>query len=371
MKQSLVQQSASAVRKVAAALVGLAAVASVSDAQSATPTITWGGYVDGYYAYDFGRPATFDRAFTTQPARANEFNVNLAFFEANLSGDGIRGRLALQAGTAVQSNYAGEPTNGAISGPTLARHIQEAFVGVQLAPSLWVDAGIFYSNVGVESWVSSDNLALTRSLTADFSPYYSTGLRTTWQASERLMVRVDLVNGWQNISETNTDKAIGTRLDLKLNDALTASHYAFVGNEVGRTRLFTGLGLTGTLGEGTSLAANVDVGQQDGAAGADADSWVGGSLQLRRSLSARTSVTARGEWYNDPSQVIIVTGGGQPGFRAAGGSLGLDVTPRAGVMWRTEARVLSAADAVFPDRDAAGGLGRQNVVLTTSLALRF
>jgi hypothetical protein len=94
-------------------------------------------------------------------------------------------------------------------------------------------------------------------------------------------------------------------------------------------------------------------------------------LVLRRRLTATTSITARGEWYNDPGQVIIATGAGQPGFRAAGGSLGFDVTPRPGLMWRTEARVLSAPDALFPDRGANGSLGRQNVVLTTSLALRF
>lgn len=345
------------------------ALGTSARAQSGAPTVTWGGYVDAYYAYDFGQPATLDRAFTTQPARANEFNVNLAFVEANLSGDRIRGRLALQAGTAVQSNYAAEPTLGANSGPTLARHLQEAYVGVQLHDRLWVDAGVFYSNVGVESWVSSDNLTLTRSLTADYSPYYSSGVRAIWQASSRVAVRVDIINGWQNISETNSDKAIGTRVDLTLRDGLTASHYAFVGNEVGRPRLYTGLGISGALSERTAIAANMDVGLQDAAAGDAADAWVGGSLMLRRRVTDRTSISARGEWYNDPSQVIIATGG--PGFRAAGGSLGLDVTPRAGVMWRTEARMLSSPDALFPDRDSAGGFGTQNVVLTTSLALRF
>lgn len=345
------------------------ALATSVRAQSSAPSITWGGYVDAYYAYDLGRPVTLDRAFTTQPARANEFNVNLAFVEAKLSGDRIRGRLALQAGTSVQSNYAAEPTVGAISGPALARHLQEAYVGVQLHDRLWVDAGVFYSNVGVEGWVSSDNLTLTRSLTADFSPYYSSGVRANWQASPRVAVRVDVINGWQNISETNTDKAIGTRVDLTLRDGLTASHYAFVGNEIGRLRLYTGLGLSGALTERTAIAANVDVGQQDAAAGDDADAWLGGSLMLRRRLTERSSISARGEWYNDPSQVIIVTGG--PGFRAAGGSLGLDVTPRTGVLWRTEARLLSATEALFPDREAADGVGKQNVVLTTSLALRF
>ena len=112
-----------------------------------------------YYAWDFGRPAAVDRSFaggtlfTTQPARHNEFNVNLAFVEAKLDGPRIRGRLALQAGTSVQSNYSGEPTRGQVSGPSLARHLQEAFAGAKLGDNVWVDGGIFYSHMGMEGWV--------------------------------------------------------------------------------------------------------------------------------------------------------------------------------------------------------------------------
>ena len=62
-------------------------------------TVSFGGFVDGYYAYDFGRPKNIDRVFTTQAVRHNEFNVNLAYVEAKLSGARVRGRLALQAGT--------------------------------------------------------------------------------------------------------------------------------------------------------------------------------------------------------------------------------------------------------------------------------
>ena len=63
-------------------------------AQGAQPDtsikVTFGGFVDAYYAWDFGRPPSFDRSFaggtvfTTQPARHNEFNVNLAFVEAKI-----------------------------------------------------------------------------------------------------------------------------------------------------------------------------------------------------------------------------------------------------------------------------------------------
>jgi hypothetical protein len=82
-----------------------ATTTSIAPAASDTsPKITFGGFVDGYYAFDFNRPVNFDRAYTTQPARHNEFNVNLAFVEAKIDGPGYRGRLALQTGTSVQSN---------------------------------------------------------------------------------------------------------------------------------------------------------------------------------------------------------------------------------------------------------------------------
>ena len=113
-----------------AALALLASPAAALAQGAPTDTslhVTFGGFVDTYYAYDFGTPPTLDRSFaggatfTTQPARHNEFNVNLAYVEALVSAPRIRGRLALQAGTSVQSNYGAEPAVGVISGPSLSR----------------------------------------------------------------------------------------------------------------------------------------------------------------------------------------------------------------------------------------------------------
>ncbi len=352
--------------------LALSAPLAAQQPRDSTITVRVGAFVDAYYAYDLGRPPDFDRAFTTQPARANEFNVNLAHVEARFSGDRVRGRLALQAGTSVQSNYAAEPATGAVSGPSLARHLQEAYAGYQVTPALWVDAGIFFSNAGAEGWISADNLTYTRSLVADYSPYYSAGVRATWRAAPRVSVRLDVVNGWQNISETNGDKAVGTRLDILLREGVTLSHYTYAGTETGgRLRLFSGAALVAALTERTQVLAQADVGRQDGAAGADADAWTGGVLAVRWQANGRTALVGRVEWYNDPAEVIITTGAGVPSFRARGGSLGVDVAPRPGLAWRTEARYLSAGDAIFPDRDAAGGRSRANVVLVSALTLRY
>ena len=195
------------------------------------PRVAYGGFIDGYYAWDAGRPRALDRAFTTQPARHNEFNINLAFVEAVLTGERMRGRLALQAGTSVQSNSFAEPQVGAVSGGVLSRTIQEATVGLRLHPRLWWDGGIYFSYVGLEGWISRDNPTYTRSLIADYTPYYLSGAKLTWQAGPTVTAQLHLMNGWQNVSETNADKAVGARVDWTPRPTVLLGWAAFTGNE--------------------------------------------------------------------------------------------------------------------------------------------
>ncbi len=65
--------------------------------------MSFGGFIDAQYAYDFNAPSTGDRVFTTQPARHNEFYINLGFAEIKYDTQKIRSRFALQAGTSVTS----------------------------------------------------------------------------------------------------------------------------------------------------------------------------------------------------------------------------------------------------------------------------
>ncbi|MGE0442663.1 MAG: porin [Gemmatimonadales bacterium] len=345
-------------------------------AQEATgPKVTFGGFLDAYFAYDFGRPATFDRAFTTQPARHNEFNVNLAHLEAKLEGNGIRARLALQAGTSVQSNYAAEPTVGAVSGPSLSRHLQEAVAGVRLGRTVWLDGGVYLSHIGSESWASRDNPTYTRSLIADYSPYYQAGAKVTWTPSGTVTAQLNVVNGWQIISENNTAKSVGFRVDYAAAPSVTLSAYNLIGNEIpsgagGRTRWFQGASARVAPSVRSLVIATFDVGVQEGADGERSSTWYGGALIGRLQATPRVAVSARVERYADPDQVIIVTGGAD-GFRVWGGSVGLDVVTAERALWRTEFRGLRSSARIFPDRDGLGGLGRGNALLVTSLGVTF
>lgn len=352
--------------------VALLAVApALSAAQDTSRTVTVGAFVDAYYAWDVLRPTNLDRAFTTQPARHNEFNVNLAFVDVTLAGPRTRGRLALQAGTAVQSNYAAEPRLGSISGPELARHIQEATAGVRLSPRLWIDGGTYLSHIGQESWISRDNPTYTRSLIADYSPYYETGIKATWTASAKLTAQLHVLNGWQNISETNADKALGVRLDYAASPRLALGYANFIGNEMpdtvpSRLRVFNEGFAAWSRG---SLAAwlTLDHGVQARPTGGHS-TWYGAALISRVKLNPTTAVAARLERYVDPDGVIVATGTPN-GFRVSGASLGLDVAPFAGVVWRVEARGFHSRDAIYPKH--AGGLSDRDGVLVSSLALTF
>jgi hypothetical protein len=336
------------------------------------PRITFGAFVDGYYAYDFGRPASHDRAFTTQAARHDEFNVNLAHVEARYASPTVRGRVALQAGTSVQFNYAGEPDELAGTQPNYLPLIQEATLGVSLAPTLWIDGGIMLSHIGSEGWISIDNPTYTRSLAAEFSPYYETGVRATWQALPNLSAQLNVVNGWQLISENNEDKAVGVRIDWTPIAPLTLSYSNFVGREpaaatgVQDVRVFHDFIARWAPDERALLIGTIDLGTQD-----ESD-WLAASLVGRWWLTPAIGINGRIERFDDDDGVVSATGvADAPGLVTNGASIGIDVL-RGPAVWRTELKTFfGAEEATFPDRDGDGGVAKSSTAVVTSLSVRI
>jgi Putative beta-barrel porin-2, OmpL-like. bbp2 len=359
-----------------AASLATPVVLAAQSAPDTTTHVTFGGFVDAYYAYDAGRPTSLDRSFasgalfTTQPARHDEFNVNLAFVEAKLDAPRVHGRLAVQYGTSVQSNYAAEPRRGAIGGPGVQQFLQEAYAGYRVARTLWVDGGIFFSNIGEEGWISRDNPTYTRSLVADYSPYYSSGVRALWQATPTLALRLDVVNGWQNISETNQDKGVGVRADWTVAPGAALTYYDYVGNEIGgRLRTLNGVGANVAFAGRWKFVGEADLGTQQRADDAGTSHWYGVTAILRAELTPKVGTSLRVERYDDRDQVILATGDAARPFRGNGASVGVDVQPEPGLVWRTELRGFANRTAVFPNR--ARDTSRTNGLAVTSLALTF
>ncbi len=356
-------------------MISLVVAATVLAAQDTMPkpAVAFGAFIDTYFAWDFGQPDAFDRPYTTQPARHDEFNVNLAFVEARLSGEKVRGRVALQAGTSVQANYAGEPNVGNVSGDDLARIVQEAWVGVRVSPKVWVDGGIYLSPIGWEGFISWDNPTYTRSLLADYTPYFVTGAKVTWAASSKVTAQFHVVNGWQIVSENNPDKSVIARLDWQATPKLALAYAFYAGNEQldtlpARTRYYNQLLAKVSAGHGWDFWGTVDVGVQT-VPDAASQTWYGAVIIGRKALSGKVAVVGRVEGHSDRDQVLILTGT-PDGFRTIGGSIGVDVQPEEYLKWRTELRGFTSSDPVWPEQGASAGSDSGGFVVT-SLSLRF
>ncbi len=323
-----------------------------------------GGFVDTYYAYDFNRPLTQDRDYTTQAVRHNEFNLNLAYLEAKITDDRLRSRFALQTGTSVQSNYAAEPNIGSNSGASISRFIQEGYVGYQVTPNWWIDAGIMLSHIGMESWISKDNLTYLRSLVADYSPYYQAGIRNEIKINEQWSAQILLLNGWQNISENNSSKSVGMQLSYNPTSSLSFIYNNFIGRENG-FRHFHDFIMKASVSDFYTCWTQVDLGFQD--TQSQTHQWYGFSFINSFNLSPNVTLNVRGEYYSDPHQIIINTQSNAP-FKAWGTSIGFDYKPIKNLLYRFETRSLFAQDAIFQSKS---GNKNNQTVLALSVGLTF
>lgn len=355
------------------ATVGLLAPAARAQGPAAAPVpspLTYYGFVDAYYGYDFEHPATNARPFFLfSHNRQNEFAVNNAVLGARYDDGKVRGAVGLHAGTYVVANYAAED-------PVL-RHVYEAYAGFRPFAKAWLDAGIFASHIGFESALSKDNWTLTRSLMAENSPFYQSGVRFTYEAGPKLTLTGLVLNGWQNIRETNQAKAVGTQLQWKPTARLLLNSSTFYGNEqptdsLVRRRYFHDFYITYAAAPRLALALAFDVGAQQSAHHAGYDTWHTGAAFAKYKLAERWSATLRGEYYYADRGVLIARLSPYPAdadFRVAGGSLNLDYLPTANVAVRVEGRYLKARNAIFEQENNALATGYGN--LTTSIALAF
>lgn len=316
------------------------------------------GYVDAYAAFDAARTADHRRpGFLYSKARTEGVSVDLALLGAELDTRNVRAAATLMAGTFTEDNQGFEE-------PGL-RNVYEARVGVRLGGRTWIDAGVFPSHLGAESAIGIDNPTLTRSLTAENSPYYLAGVKLGTAVGDQLELGVIGANGWQTIRQTSPPSiGGGSWVTWRPAQALTLNWSTWIGVEQpsGASRLFSDLYGVASF-DRVDLIGWLDVGTQAGS------SWGGGNLQVRTWLTSAIGVSGRLEHFRDPEGVVVQVD--ERGAVLSGGSVGLDLVPtglldlpEVEAMWRLEYRALHADRAMFEGSP-------WNHLLTTSLAAGF
>ncbi|WP_210490158.1 porin [Rufibacter aurantiacus] len=350
-------------------LLGQPAFAQKDSTWLTPPEVSFSGFVDVFYAYDFNKPQeNFRQPFLYNHNRHHEVNLNLGLVKAAVTHAKYRANLALQTGTYANDNYAAEPG--------VLKNIFEANAGLSLNPknTLWLDAGIFSSHLGFESAISLDNWTLTRSLVAENSPYYLAGAKLTYSPHAKLDLVALVCNGWQRIErvEGNSLLSWGTQVTYRPNENTTLNWSTFLGTDTPdstrRMRYFNNLYGKFQLTPRFGLLAGFDLGWQQQAKNSSRyDVWLGPVLIGRYTLTQKWAAALRAEYYQDKTGIIIPTQTPH-GFRTSGFSLNVDYTPIPHLAARLEGRWFHSQDPLFRQND---GLTDENVFVAGSLAVRF
>lgn len=326
--------------------------------------LEFSGYLDTYYSYDFDKPnANAKQPFLYNYNRPNEFNINIALLRAAVSYENVYAKLSVQAGTYVTDNYANESLN----------LLNEAYVGVYLNKSkkTTIEAGILPSYIGFETAASHSNATLTRSILAENSPYFMTGIKLNHQFNDKLSLAGLVTNGWQKINKTdkNIPPALGTQLVYKTNETSTLNWSTFVGKEYFGTHLgfryFSNLYWDKTWNSNWRTISGFDFGIQDAFTENNTHfNWMSPVLITQRKLSEKWLMAHRIEYYNDKNNVMINME--NLPFETLGNSLNLDFLPNSKFKIRTEAKWFHATETIFDS-----GQKKDNFSIISSVSFEF
>ncbi len=350
-------------------LIGLSLTGQDDSSWQAKPIIHIQGQVETFYVYDFNQPATnYRQAFLYNHNRHNELNVNLAYLKFGVEQAKYRANLALQAGSYANDNYAAEPG--------LLKAVLEANVGIALnrRNTLWLDMGIMPSHIGFESAISFDNKTMGRSLLAENSPYFQSGIKLSYEGIQNLKLSVLLLNGWQRIQrlQGNSLPSFGTQITYTPSDKFSLNWSSFVGSDTPdstrQIRVFNNFYSQIQVAEQVSMVLGFDVGlQQKAKQSATYYLWYSPVLIGQVALSRKCNMAARVEYYSDPNAVIIPTVNAD-GFKVLGSSLNLDYAPVSNILFRLEGRWFNSQDALFK---VDSGYRKNNFLIGASCSARF
>ena len=320
------------------------------------------GFLETYYAYDFSNPTTDTKLpFTYNYNRHNEFNVNNGLIRAQLQYGNTYASIAVHAGTYVDDNYASEDI----------KLVSEAYVVMYLSNNKKssIEVGIMPSYIGFESATTATNLTLTRSILAENSPYFMTGIKYNYKPNDKWSFSGLITNGWQRINrpDKTVTPALGTQIVYKPTEKSTLNWSTFVGKEFYGTELgmryFSNLYWDNTWNPKWRTILGFDFGIQDSSSLNDKHLfWMSPVLIAQYSINPKWQTAVRVEYYQDEDNVIIVT---SDVFKTSGASINFDYLPNSKVKLRTEARYFDSKEAIFFDNKS------NNFFVTTSLSFEF
>jgi len=326
-------------------------------------------YLEGYYATEFNNFSKGNRPpYLYSFHRRNELNLNLGLVQYSYDNSRIRSAVGIQMGTYASRNYGNESN--------YLRLIHQANLGIRISKSkqLWLDAGVLESHIGFESALGADCWNASRSLLADNSPYFNTGIQLSYQSkNEKHEAAFLILNGWQRIAwiSGNSLPSIGHRYTYLPNAAWTINSSSQIGTDYSdaerRMRYFHNFYAT-FENDKQGVTVGIDVGlEQAEKASTLHNLWWGPVAVYQQILNKQLRTAARIEYFFDEAGVMIPLNDSQT-FSNLGYSVNLDYSPLSNIMIRVEWRSFVNRTAYFP---IATSYSNQNHSIQAHFIVRY
>lgn len=321
-------------------------IVSKEEKDAEAPKLTVGGYVSSYYSwYSDTADANEYQKFPTAAPQSDHFGLNLAQITTRYSSNNARATTVLHFGDMPRSVWS-----------PVYNYVQEANAGVRLFKRLWFDAGLFRTHIGLESIQPRENIASSVAVLTFFEPYYMSGAKLTYMASDKLTLQLNSFNSYNGFIETNHQKAIGFSLIYDVSSKLSITFNSLWNDDtpdsskIKHGRLYNNLYLIYrskklTLG----LEGNYGLQQNTSLSSQNKTAFMYSALaEAKYMLVNKFYVYGRAEYFSDPDEMLTGPELNQNlqliGLTISGGTLGFEFKPLPNTYLRAEGRFLQTHD---------------------------
>ncbi|MCX6208087.1 MAG: porin [Bacteroidetes bacterium] len=319
--------------------------------KDSTAAFTFSAYGELYYSYDFSKPINNEKPnFIYNHKKHNQIDANLIFAKVSYNKKNVRANVAAMAGNYPQYNLASEPT--------FYQHILEANAGIKLFKNIWLDAGIMPSHIGFESAISADCFTPTRSMLAENSPYFETGIKlSTSSKNQQWSYSILLLNGWQKINAPSNIKqpSFGLQCSYKPNDKLLLNYSNFIGSDkpdsMNAVRVYHNIYVQYFANKKLAYTVGLDIGK-DKYDNVNYGYWLSPIAIVKYTIKNNFALAARAEYFNDNKEIMIQTNIGK-GFKVWGLSVNTDYSISDKILCRLEGKLYSASENIFSNYSKA------------------
>lgn len=174
-----------------------------------TPTVM----VDANFTHSFNDPIDNTVVGSTALARDNEMQISAAHLGGDFNYQGARAHIVTQFGTrstlVPRNDYSAY--KGQYQLADVYRYLAEANAGYHFKRlyGINVDAGMFMSYLGLNSYYQVENWEYQASYTSDNTPWFFNGVRVQIFPTKHLKIEPWIINGWQSYGMFNQQPGVG------------------------------------------------------------------------------------------------------------------------------------------------------------------